>query len=57
MMNLVNRRRKFFSVRMKSEVGPDPEWAAAPPPFLPIPAADGDPLLSPRNDEREEAPK
>lgn len=29
MMNLVYRRMMFFSVRMKSEVGPEPEEAAA----------------------------
>ena len=58
MMNLVYLLRKFFSVRMKREVGPEPDEAAAPPDRLvPIPAAEGEPLASPRNDEREEAPK
>jgi len=60
MMNLVYRLRKFFSVRMKSEVGPEPDEAAAPPDrFVPIPAVEGDHPFpaSPRNDEREEAPK
>jgi len=43
---------------MKREVGPEPDEAAAPPERLvPIPAAEGEPLASPRNDEREEAPK
>ena len=58
MMNLVYLRRKFFSVRMKREVGPEPDDAAAPPDLLlPIPAAEGEPLASPGNCEREEAPK
>ena len=64
MMNLVYRRMIFFSVRMKSEVGPCPAAAAAAEAarFDPIPAAvEGEPepypLPPPRNDEREEAPK